>query len=478
MSICLLASLAIGFSIPQFFTEATSSLMAGHPSQTRTIAAEAAAVGGSGGPTTTYMSFSQPVKLSNDERSALFPRVATSTSHVYVVWTGEGVNNWQTNFRKSDDRGTNFGPTRIFTESGKSYFYPDIAAIGRDVYLAWLTDSAEPAQPLAISFKASHNYGKEFDPTIQLQVRPPDKPGNVTHPFDTTEPPKIAATKDDVYVAWFDAWDLFIRASHDHGTTFAPTRTIITYPHEDDLPGDDQVGTISIAAEGKSVYLAWHGHMSGNIYLRASNDGGRTFGPIMNLSNNPQGTSSESPLVIAGAKNNAYVSWVTFSSSPGQAPQAMFSSSNDKGKTFAQPTILGDIYPSSASTPNLAAHGRDVFVVWGGSFDKALFRASHDKGRSFDPVIGLNNQESGSVSLPQLSVAKGKLYAAWLIEETNEDGTSSDHTDVRASTDGGRTFGPIITAPSQITGPHLVLASSASRIYLVSGGSEVFFVHS
>ena len=412
------------------------------------------------------LKFSKPKNLSKDEGFSEFPRIAASGADVYLAWVGEGNNGWATYFKRSNNYGSSFKPTVIFSEQNISNFYPKVEASGDHVYLAWLTVQAEAAEPLAITFKASHDHGKSFDPTIELWNRSPTKPGNFTDPASGTHPPEIAAAGENVYVSWNDAWNIYIRTSNDFGKTFQEIQHLVSYHFEDGDIGEEQVGGLSIATSGSDVYVVWNGLLSGDIFLKASRDGGGTFGPTVNLSNNSYPSISEAPQVIAEGPNS-YVTWVTF----GTAPSANFAVSNDDGEHFKEAIVLGGIQASSVSYPRLAADGENVYVMWGGSGD-TLFRASHDRGETFDSPLSLN-EEDGFVYFPQLVAQDGFVYLAWLVEHSFE----TNDVFVRISNDGGRSFGPPITALNDIHDFELVFAVSAEQLYVAVGGLEVTLAH-
>jgi len=411
--------------------------------------------------------FSKPKNLSKDEGFSEFPRIAASGKDVYLVWVGDGNNGWATYFKRSNNYGASFKPTVVLTEQNKSYFYPKVEASGDNVYLAWLTANAEAADPLAITFKASHNHGKTFDPTIDLWNRPPVEPGNFTDPASSTNPPELAADDENVYVAWQNAWNIYIRASHDNGNLFEETQHLVSYHFEDGEVGEEQVGGISIAASGADVYVVWNGRLSGDIFLKASQDGGDTFGPTITLSNNSPPNFSEAPQAIARGAN-LYVTWVTF----GYQSSANFIASTDEGIHFNEPIILGGIQPSSVSFPRLAADGENVYAVWGG-LNEAFFRTSHDRGETFDQSLDLN-EEDGFVYFPQIVAQDGFVYASWLVEHSFE----TNDVFVRISQDGGDSFGAPITALDDVHDFELVFAVFAKQIYVAVGGLEVTFAHS
>jgi len=86
-----------------------------------------------------------------------------------------------------------------------------------------------------------------------------------------------------------------------------------------------------IATSGENVYVAWWTNKTGNdeVMFKASTDSGKTFGDKMNLSNS---TNSESQDVqIAAQGNNAYVSWWERNQTSNEPVMKV---SNDNGKSF------------------------------------------------------------------------------------------------------------------------------------------------
>ena len=65
---------------------------------------------------------------------------------------------------------------------------------------------------------------------------------------------------------------------------------------------DRSEGKAPIATSGNNVYVAWWGNRTGNykVMFKASNDGGKTFGDKINLSNSANGTSVEADVAASG----------------------------------------------------------------------------------------------------------------------------------------------------------------------------------
>ena len=95
-----------------------------------------------------------------------------------------------------------------------------------------------------------------------------------------------------------------------------------------------------IATSGNNnVFVAWPSNKTTadfEIMFKASTDGGKTFGPKINLSNST-GIDSERPQ-IAAAGNNVYVSWWERANQTSNEP--VLRVSNDSGKTFGEKIML------------------------------------------------------------------------------------------------------------------------------------------
>ena len=169
-------------------------------------------------------------------------------------------------------------------------FDPQIAAIGNNVYVTW-GDSTPGNND--IFFAASNNNGTSFGTPINLS-------NNTGFSFI----PQIAAVGNNVYVTWEDTTpgnrDIFFAASNNNGTSFG---TPINLSNNTGGSSNPQIATV-----GNNVYVTWEDNTPGNIdiFFRASNNNGTSFGTPINLSNNTGG-SFDAQIVVVG--NNVYVTW-------------------------------------------------------------------------------------------------------------------------------------------------------------------------
>ncbi|MGH9911536.1 MAG: hypothetical protein ACRD8Z_26090 [Nitrososphaeraceae archaeon] len=109
-----------------------------------------------------------------------------------------------------------------------------------------------------------------------------------------------------------------------------------------ELVGDDvlrqQVSRAPIAVSENNAYVLWWDNKTGNweIFLRASQDNGKTFGDEINLSNDTTRSDDGS---IAAQGNSVYVTWWSTNNQTGLR-EPVFIASNDNGNTFGDRVVL------------------------------------------------------------------------------------------------------------------------------------------
>src|SRR5574337_981427 len=241
-----------------------------------------------------------------------------------------------------------------------------------------------------------------------------------------------------------------------------------------------------IVVSGSNIYVVWKDTTtgSGDIYYERSTDGGATFnggttstpGTPINLSNN-SGASTVPQITVSGS--DVYVVWSDQTSSSG----IYFSKSTDGGATFnggtssspGSPTVLSSTTGVTA-TPEIAASGSDVVVVWRGSSPSPggiFYESSSNSGSSFNTAtsgaaIELSSGISGAPINPQITISGSYVYVVW------QQGTTADIYYSR-STDGGATFnGGTTSTPG--TAVNLSFNSGASNFPKITVSSSNVYV--
>jgi hypothetical protein len=233
-----------------------------------------------------------------------------------------------------------------------------IVTSGENIYIAWWGNRTGGNDE--VSFKRSTDNGVTFQDAINLSNSP-----NGTS-FDVT----MAAADNNVYVTFIDNKtgfnQIYLTASNDNGATFGqpilinkevPLHSNQTYD-EFGLPIADESGLVQvvddhstrISASGNNVYVAWYCHEiadNWDVYFRASNDGGQTFGETINISNSSDRVSHQPEIAADG--NNVYVTY--WDDLPGDK-KVFTTISTDAGQTFGTPIQLRAPTPTAANATN------------------------------------------------------------------------------------------------------------------------------
>jgi hypothetical protein len=248
---------------------------------------------------------------------------------------------------------------------------------------------------------------------------------------------QVAAWSNNVYMLWQDSvspgytnYDIFIKSSNDNGTTFGSPINLSDNSGFSEHP--------QIAAYNNNVYTIWADDTSGNreVLFTRSEDNGMSFDKIKNLSNN---TSDSFNQEIAVFGDNVYVVWLD--QGEGANTNILLRASADGGATFGR-TVNISSNANQETFPKVAAYEGSVYIAWNmlpenpDEIDNSglFFVRSLDAGNTFDNIIKLNREH-----------AFGELQVA-AFDETVYVVSGGLHTlDVYSifftkSIDGGRSF--------------------------------------
>jgi hypothetical protein len=119
------------------------------------------------------------------------------------------------------------------------------------------------------------------------------------------------------------------------------------------------------------------------IVLRASRDGGRTWGPDRYVCPCPgQGGQYDSQIEVA-SDGTIYAAWLI-----GYTPGVTFSKSADHGKTWTDPVNLPSPRWSDKPVLGISRDGQDVYIAFNGPFHGDSYIAqSHDAGATFTSTM-------------------------------------------------------------------------------------------
>ena len=230
-------------------------------------------------------------------------------------------------------------------------------------------------------------------------------------------------------------YDIFIKKSVDNGTTFGSPVNLSNNPGFSEHP--------QIAAYDNNVYAIWADDSSGNkevLFIR-SEDNGTTFGNIKNLSNN---TSDSFNQEIAVFGDNVYVVWLD--QSEGDNAKIFLKASDDGGATFGR-TVNISSNANHETFPKVAAYKDSVYIAWNMADaqpdrrdnEGLFFVRSLDRGTTFDNMTKLNPEnDSGEV---QVAAFDDAVY----VVSGGLDSLNVNSPVLMKSADGGKSFSEPLT---------------------------------
>ena len=234
--------------------------------------------------------------------------------------------------------------------------------------------------------------------------------------------PQTESSENKVFVVWQDNlfgenrmnYDILLKTSNDGGQTFGDVVNLSNNTGFSEHP--------QMAVNGNNVYIVWADNTSLNrdIYFISSNDGGQTFGDVVNLSNNTADSYNQE---ISVSGNNVYIVWQDAQKFTQGNSSISFISSNNGGQTFGDVVNLSN-NAGKTSFPKISSSQENVYVAWNiDSDDRSIvgannieeggifFVKSHDNGSSFDEEMRLNTVEKPGEL--QIDASDNNVYIIW-----------------------------------------------------------------
>jgi len=405
------------------------------------------------------MSVGDPVTLVNT--SIFNQQIASSDNNVYVAWNKiedgaflRASNDWGTSFspaidvgssimvasddnvyvvritsgkevflRASTDGGATFNPGITLSNATLgSALLVQIAAQGRNVYVVWVQRTSVSLDTKEVFFRRSTDRGASFESAISL--------GTLS---SGTELPSIATYDNNVYVVWLDIplgsvhgqGHVFFRASNNSGATFGPAIDISNTTYRESLHP-------KVVSSGSNVYVAWEkaltdtGYPNRDILVKTSSDCGATFSSVTNIANN---VSFGPPFCMSASENNVYIAW--FDVNPYTYYQdVLLRASNDGGATFGPAiNVADDVNVRITYSLKMAASGNNIYVAWRDDIEnppyswkgEIFLRASSDGGATFGLPINLSNSTTVDSIDPDMATSDANLYVSWREDQDTGD---------------------------------------------------------
>jgi hypothetical protein len=226
-----------------------------------------------------------------------------------------------------------------------------------------------------------------------------------------------------------------------------------------------KVSNPHISASGSNVYVVWQQNVlsKSSILFKKSTNDGASFSSAIKLSNNNENATNPQ---IAAYGRNVYVVWSDYDNSSSDY-NIFFKRSKDNGNTFSDSSNLENF---TFGHQEIAAYGRNVYVVWSGStrspagFGLVLGK-SIDGGDRFDL-----DTLSGKAINPQIAAYGRNVYVVWQDYNYTNLHLNADIVFTR-STDNGSKFSPLFPAKmlsnntNRFSNPHI--AVSGDSVYVI-----------
>jgi hypothetical protein len=361
-------------------------------------------------------SFGSTENLSNNPGNSTGAQIAVNQSNVYVLWTDNTTGNGDIYFKRSVDNGTSFGSTEnlvldgtqnVGTNGTGSSSYPQISAVGNNIYVAWTETTTGNSE---ISFRHSNDTGVTFGRARELSK-------TISIDGEYALFPHISAIGSNVYVVWQDKvlgnYEIFLRESNDGGGKFSGVKNLSRNNTGDSI-------SPQIVSSGNNVYVVWTDleQDKSEIFLRASNDNAATFGGLKNIS--WSNGDSYDPTIAVSGNSSLYVLWED-SSFREFTFDLIFRASENAANTFQDKVNIGRFVGEIADHGEMAVSNNNVFVVWSEAPQYSypptysiFLEASMDNGQSFDDAINLSTGNGSSIE-PKIALSEENrtLFVVW-----------------------------------------------------------------
>jgi hypothetical protein len=346
-------------------------------------------------------SFTAALRVSGGLAAALRPRLAVHGATVHLVWTQDPDDATSSEMKevmysRSLDGGATFtAPVNLSSSPGHSQEARVAVDSAGTVFVAW--DEASPTRHLVL--RRSSDGGASFDATRALfaVVMGPCPPGS-PNAACTVYPGVAVSPTGQLYVVWHDLvagqLQVLFSRSLDGGQTFAPPRNISSGPIH------AHCAAITVGPSGR-ILVAWENrkdavdHKHDAVFAQ-STDGGVSFSAPLNLSSGPVWALSDYPWPVEAPDGRIAVGWED--NSAGGGLDTVLALSFDGGLTFDPPLNLSN-NPGSASTEVVTLFGPDntLYVLWEdhatGNGEILLQRTAPPAG---PPTLGVVRAGTGS----------------------------------------------------------------------------------
>ena len=252
---------------------------------------------------------------------------------------------------------------------------------------------------------------------------------NVSHSPGSS--PQVAVEKNgNINVVWFEVPsggtvpDVFFSRSTDAGTTFSTPLDI-----SPSVPASIREWPELVLDSSGNINVVWTNEFQAqqggpfvvDVYYTRSSDGGASFSPPLNLSQDGSGAPAEAAPLAVDSSGNVFVVWekdiMGTAANPSGSAEVRFSSSAD-GVHFSAPLTISNNNFGEVPLMALDSSG-SVNVVYRGTIastnnSDVFFTRSNDQGVTFSTPVDISNAATGEGIPASIAMdGNGGIYVMW-----------------------------------------------------------------
>lgn len=285
--------------------------------------------------------------------------------------------------------------------------------------------------------------------------------------------PDVAAdAQGRVVAAWQDqrngAGEIYLRRSLDGGKTWESELRLTNASYESERP------TLSVDGKGR-LHLAWYDWRDdpsrAEVYYAKSSDGGASWETQTRLTTNSGATSSGLPALASDGNDGLHL--VYYHGTKLVSGDVYYLRSADGGASWASPTRLTGTATSSMFFPVVVAESsKTIHAAWQdlkNGNDDIYYRRSLDGGATWEAEERLTVEVSSSAT-PSLTAASGRLHMVW--EDTRDGNREVYYSGKGSASVGTSSASAAAVPPAASPSPFLSVSTAGlTAAWLADGNS-------
>lgn len=387
-------------------------------------------------------SYTNAINISNSSGISNIIKLTNSENNVYITWEDKQTAQWELLFRKSQDKGEKFGKViNLSNKTGNVHLHDQLVA-GKNVFAVWAANENISSTNKDVFFRKSLDHGETFSGTI-----------NLSNSNNDSLDPHMAINHNGsvIYIVWTECdikrdepiCNILFTKSMDQGNTFtipkkvsntiqpcnstisqaafdsmasnasSNARSSCLFNNETVQEGINSINpTVFATLDGKNVFVLWEQAQFGSghseIFLKVSNDYGKSFNSGINVSNT-SGVSRLAQAQVVGEDLYAVWSDTLDHNKTFDVMLRKINANNKAGKVINLSNNTGN-----SVSPSILVSNNRIFVAWSDDSNNAsILLRTGDISGSFAKAKKLTVDNVESYTDPLIFEARDNVWIAW-----------------------------------------------------------------